>query len=292
MATGENFTIDQFTGADVNEAKCWVSKFELYCKFKKFNDATKLAVFPLRLADTCFDWYQTLNDDIKNDYELLKAAFLKRYGPDVRTSFERKKMLWKKQQAPSQSVRQWVEEVQKHARGLDVTQKDLMDVITGGIYQKTVRDAIIQQKAETIEELIEAATLVESSTGQTQGEARLLSVIDTLTAKLDGLTAEVQSMAAANVSVNPVATKPISTQKFSQYARTQDNTFNKDVTTRYGHSGARNSYSIRLCYRCGERTHSSSVCWAKELVCRNCGKVGHIRRACRSAQGQGQFQRE
>ena len=41
-----------------------------------------------------------------------------------------------------------------------------MDVITGGIYQKTVRDAIIQQKAETIEELIEAATLVESSTGQ------------------------------------------------------------------------------------------------------------------------------
>ena len=104
MATGENFTIDQFTGADVNEAKCWVSKFELYCKFKKFNDATKLAVFPLRLADTCFDWYQTLNDDIKNDYELLKAAFLKRYGPDVRTSFERKKMLWKKQQAPSQGI--------------------------------------------------------------------------------------------------------------------------------------------------------------------------------------------
>ena len=42
------------------------------------------------------------------------------------------------------------------------------------LYQKTVRDAIIQQKVETIEELIEAATLVKSSTGQTQDEARLL----------------------------------------------------------------------------------------------------------------------
>ena len=42
------------------------------------------------------------------------------------------------------------------------------------LYQRTVRDAIIQQKVETIEELIEAATLVKSSTGQTQDEARLL----------------------------------------------------------------------------------------------------------------------
>ena len=69
MPTVDNF-IDQFTRTDVNEAKCWVSKFELYCKFKKCNDAAKLAVFPLRLADTCFDWYQTLNKEIKNDYEL------------------------------------------------------------------------------------------------------------------------------------------------------------------------------------------------------------------------------
>ncbi|XP_037502705.1 uncharacterized protein K02A2.6-like [Rhipicephalus sanguineus] len=37
------------------------------------------------------------------------------------------------------------------------------------------------------------------------------------------------------------------------------------------------------CERCG-RGHSSSVCWYKKSVCRNCSKVGHLRKMCTTAQ--------
>lgn len=37
------------------------------------------------------------------------------------------------------------------------------------------------------------------------------------------------------------------------------------------------------CERCG-RGHSSSVCWYKNFVCRNCSKVGHLEKMCTAAQ--------
>ena len=36
-----------------------------------------------------------------------------------------------------------------------------------------------------------------------------------------------------------------------------------------------------LCYRC-EQDHPPDRCRYKKAVCRNCGKIGHIQRACRS----------
>lgn len=38
------------------------------------------------------------------------------------------------------------------------------------------------------------------------------------------------------------------------------------------------------CYRCGGKTHSSTVCRFKDATCHHCGKKGHIDRACLSKQ--------
>ena len=36
------------------------------------------------------------------------------------------------------------------------------------------------------------------------------------------------------------------------------------------------------CYRCGGTDHRSDSCRFKRSICRNCGKLGHIQRACKS----------
>ena len=42
----------------------------------------------------------------------------------------------------------------------------------------------------------------------------------------------------------------------------------------------------KVCFRCNESGHSPGECRFRESACRNCGKKGHIVRACRSVKGQ------
>lgn len=41
----------------------------------------------------------------------------------------------------------------------------------------------------------------------------------------------------------------------------------------------------KTCYRCHGKDHSPQVCHFKEAKCHNCGKIGHIKRACRGKTG-------
>ena len=46
----------------------------------------------------------------------------------------------------------------------------------------------------------------------------------------------------------------------------------------------------RSCFRCGRTNHTSEGCWAKDVVCHNCSKRGHLAAVCRSSKqhkGQG-----
>lgn len=37
------------------------------------------------------------------------------------------------------------------------------------------------------------------------------------------------------------------------------------------------------CYRCGQKAHKAAQCPYKEAKCHFCGKVGHLKKVCRSA---------
>ena len=147
MATEcDNILIDSFAGKGNEEfAVSWIAKFELYCKFKKLTDNQKLVSFLMKLSNQAFEWHTTLPEETRDDYTAMKAAFLTRYGPDKHVQFEQKKGLWRKEQKQDQSVKECTEEVQKCAIGLGLSAKDIIDIITAGIYQKSVKDAIIMK---------------------------------------------------------------------------------------------------------------------------------------------------
>lgn len=48
---------------------------------------------------------------------------------------------------------------------------------------------------------------------------------------------------------------------------------------------SRSSTTVK-CWRCNTIYHSADDCNCKDKVCNNCGKIGHIRRACKSLSGQ------
>ena len=45
------------------------------------------------------------------------------------------------------------------------------------------------------------------------------------------------------------------------------------------------------CYRCGGSTHESAECYFRYKTCRQCGKLGHIQRVCRSGKSQNSTRR-
>ncbi|KAL1255447.1 hypothetical protein QQF64_013508 [Cirrhinus molitorella] len=68
-------------------------------------------------------------------------------------------------------------------------------------------------------------------------------------------------------------------------------TAEKDTQQLRGHDshlGVVHSVSVQTpsqrgmkCYRCHGKNHSAQVCYFKDAKCHNCGKTGHIKRACR-----------
>ena len=292
MATErDSIFIDSFAGKGNEDfAVSWIAKFELYCKFKKLTDEQKLVSFPLRLSNQAFEWYTTLPEETRDDY----TAFLTRYGPDKRVQFEQKKALWMKEQKQDQFVKEWAEEVQKCAIGLGLSAKDIMDIITAGIYQKSVKDAIIMKSPADLNELIEAATLMESANSNTEKDDKLMSVLDKLNSRLDGLSAEIKGISAvSDLTVNPVTQvsrpeqykpsyMPQGYQQRGGYGNA--NGYVNRGRTRNLQTQGYQGNSQQLCYRCRGK-HNPNSCWAKEHDCRTCGLIGHVSRACRNAQG-------
>lgn len=51
--------------------------------------------------------------------------------------------------------------------------------------------------------------------------------------------------------------------------------------------GAASVHKVKLqgarnCYRCKGKNHDANECHFKETKCHNCGKIGHIKKACRA----------
>ena len=109
--------------------------------------------------------------------------------------WEKRRALWNS----VQSVREFVDQVQKRARDLDLSERDLMDIIIAGFKQGPVRQAVLQKSPATLSELVECATLVEPSARQpSSDDSKFLAAIEVLTSRMDSLASEVKGMAGLN----------------------------------------------------------------------------------------------
>ena len=64
----------------------FIERFELVANVKRWDDAEKLRWFPLCLTAVPLHFFDSLLDDVKNDYEQLKNAFLEEYNSPVQKS--------------------------------------------------------------------------------------------------------------------------------------------------------------------------------------------------------------
>lgn len=71
-------------------------------------------------------------------------------------------------------------------------------------------------------------------------------------------------------------------QYVKEYAVSSDGVANVGAKTYVGQDAQQGANEEKMCGRCGKKTHSETVCPAKDWVCFLCEKKGHTSRCCRS----------
>ena len=162
-------------------AEKWLEKFNMYCTFKKLGDEDKLQLFHLLMKDRAADWLRALPEHKKKDINSLTHEFILRHQLSCVEKWKQKAELWRRKQAPTESVDDYVSTMQATARRLNMPEPYLADAIMQGLHPE-LRLHVLHSKAETVEEILEAARVSEVAHSANTTSA---SQMETLTAKMD-----------------------------------------------------------------------------------------------------------
>jgi hypothetical protein len=141
-------------------AEKWLEKFNMYCAFKKLGDEDRLRLFHLLMKDRAADWLRALPEHKKKDIDSLTQEFIVRHQLSCVEKWKQKAELWRRKQLPTESVDDYVATMQATARRLNMPEPYLADAIMQGLHPE-LRLHVLHSKAETVEELLEAARVSE-----------------------------------------------------------------------------------------------------------------------------------
>ena len=144
-----------------DSAKFWLEKFNKAGTLKKWSDDEKCIHFCFALGNHAEDWYTSLTEEVKNDYDKLQASFLARFESSADRVFSYSAFLDITQ--GSDSVDTYIEKVLKSGRKLKKNDRELMDKIIHGLH-KEVRNFVIMKEAKTLEQVTKYARMGQSLT--------------------------------------------------------------------------------------------------------------------------------
>ena len=140
-----------------DSAKFWLEKFNKAGTLKKWSDDKKCIHFCFALGNHAEDWYGSLTEEVKNDFDKLQASFLARF--DRVFSYSE----FMKLTQGSDSVDTYIEKVLKCGRKLKKNDRELMDKIIH-VLNKEVRNFVIMKEAKTLEHMAKYARMGQSLT--------------------------------------------------------------------------------------------------------------------------------
>ena len=75
-------SITEFTGEGLEDAQLWLKRFDRFCLDRNLNGnpARKALYFETFMAGEAGEWYSTLAEPVKTDFDALVHAFLARFS--------------------------------------------------------------------------------------------------------------------------------------------------------------------------------------------------------------------
>lgn len=290
-----------FSGRSTDDAFAFTKAFERYVDWKGVvDDNRKRALFAVLLRDNAGAWYDTISDTDKSSYTNLRAAFDKRYLSTDSVKRRSARDLFTKKQATSESVDDYVASVRRYALLIGANDEIVKYALLGGL-QPHIAAIVMQQRADTVEQIVDAARLAELTSDIAPTAAAdstvILDEIANLKAEIRriGHDRERERVNAVGPSRSPtpeqrrVSFADINRRSLSPEARYYNRAASGEtqgrlrappsMNTRQPHPG------YQLCYRCGRQNCSGQrgICNAYGKQCFSCGRFNHVARVCRAA---------
>jgi len=103
-----------FGGSNI-DADSWLAHFRRYTEYRQLPDDDVVAMFPLFLKDAAIDWYETLEDGVKESWKALKDDFNSYFGKSPIDIFFAQETVITRGQRPGEKARDYVAQMQKLA---------------------------------------------------------------------------------------------------------------------------------------------------------------------------------
>ena len=217
-----NFSLklDKFTGSNNENAKSWLSQFIQYGQCYELDDQTKANIFSFHLQDHAQIWYHSLPEDIKHNWEQLKANFLRRFT-EGRNLIDFS--ILQTAQNNSESVLDFLSKLQKNAMLNDKIDENLLLAIGINGLKPDIRKIVINKEPKTFADLRHAASIAEKSLAVPINT--LQSLQETMVTELQTLRDQINSI-QASVQQNRHTEEPekhINQMTFDDYSGREGN---------------------------------------------------------------------
>jgi hypothetical protein len=172
-----------FKGLTAEDAESWIKDVEHYCAFRKLADEEKVGLIPLLLKDGAKYWYETLAAGNRANFDQIKQTFLEQYKRGDSTKWRDSADVWQTIQSRSQSVEDFISQVQQKALKAKMTEEQICFSILNGL-KPNLRQVVVQHEPKSVTDIRKWATIAEASVEET-AHPEVVKMIERLEEKLD-----------------------------------------------------------------------------------------------------------
>ena len=261
-----------FYGTINSNGNSWLGSFETYCEFTNVNGDQKCRPFTLLITREAKIWFDRLPPGTKTDWNLLRAAFLERFGAqNEQQNYVRQEALYSRVQKPDESVDSYFSDVEQKASILNMAEPQLIRLALRGLNSK-YKCHLITQNFDTLGQLrVKTQALEVLFQNDTKPETKVSSITDLDT------NIEIQN----RLHKFEVALETLTTQISSLSANTNHDSRNRSQYSNYRTDRSRSpvQYKASFCTKCQRNGHTIQQCWANirparpaNIQCWTCGQ--------------------
>ena len=253
-----NISMPPFHGAPGERADTWLNWFNNYADAHNFRDEKKKQVLPFFLKDHALAWFNSLDEEARASYDRLCASLIQRFNGNDGVSSDL--ALLTLNQHPGESCAAYFTRILTVVNKKQYPDSLITTIALKGLTDE-IKNIVMPQNKQTLEELRIAATLAERTLAST-ASASALSVDAISRRVIESVTAQLVDVMALRSTSEPKAY-----QEPPQTWRRRD-------TERHG-------TDQRPCTRCeGKSCRSFDTCPATGRICSYCGKSNHYYDTC------------
>ena len=146
------YTVKAFVG-DGEDVVAWLANFERYARLQNLVENQCADAFAFHVSGIAETWYATLPASLQTEWPELKEAWRQRFAISQHGRWRQERDLYTLRQQPGQDVVSFTAVVLKAARGLEMTQAQLVRLVLGGL-PATVTPFVEITQPTTVDELL------------------------------------------------------------------------------------------------------------------------------------------